>query len=222
VNESDGFALHGGGVELRGNRRCGAAHFATAPLASNHRKPAASAPSDGADDEGDDATGGGSGGGAASTAAAAAAAAAAAVDEETAAALRTIPAEFFDSTFTLSDGASFTRHVVDATPERQETLNDHVDTVEVCLMRQISSQSESFFEALSNLQELREHVTAASAKVRAGSLPPAARCSPQYDGARFPSTRVLVSPNTMESFVATAFVGDGALASPNVCVSPKS
>lgn len=42
--------------------------------------------------------------------------------------------------------------VVTAPPETQETLTQYLDIVETCLLKQISSRSQQFFEALTNLQ----------------------------------------------------------------------
>ena len=80
--------------------------------------------------------------------------------------LKDVPEQYFAPSFSLEEPATFDREVVAVDFEHQEELSHHLDMVEVTLLRQISSQSELFFSALSNLQDLREHVTAASARVR--------------------------------------------------------
>jgi hypothetical protein len=51
--------------------------------------------------------------------------------------------------------------VLTAPEERQAQLTQYLDMVEVSLLQQISSRQDSFFEALSNLQALREDVSVA-------------------------------------------------------------
>jgi len=69
-----------------------------------------------------------------------------------------VPALFQKAHFTLAEPAVFEQVVLLAPPERQEQLTAYLDLVEVCLLQQISSRQESFFEALSNLQALRSDV----------------------------------------------------------------
>jgi hypothetical protein len=46
----------------------------------------------------------------------------------------------------------FDRLVVSATPDTQERLGTFLDSVESCLLKQISSRSREFFDALTTLQ----------------------------------------------------------------------
>jgi vacuolar protein sorting-associated protein 54 len=78
-----------------------------------------------------------------------------------------IPKTFFDPDFTIEGmirGAS-TDH--DSTITMQDDLSQHLDLVEVTLMNQISSKSESFFAAMNNQEQLQLVVSESCAKVTA-------------------------------------------------------
>jgi vacuolar protein sorting-associated protein 54 len=74
--------------------------------------------------------------------------------------MREIPEIYFQQDFDLSDPDTFAaacpddRDVSSMSMVMQERLSHHLDVVEVHLLREIGSRSESFFEALGVLQEL--------------------------------------------------------------------
>ena len=63
-----------------------------------------------------------------------------------------VPGIFFSRDFALSDPVLFEMLVVNAKPDTQERLTQYLDIVETCLLKQISSRSQHFFEALTTLQ----------------------------------------------------------------------
>jgi hypothetical protein len=63
-----------------------------------------------------------------------------------------VPAVFFSRDFQLQDPALFEELIVHASPDTQDRLTHYLDVVETCLLKQISSRSQQFFEALTNLQ----------------------------------------------------------------------
>jgi hypothetical protein len=81
---------------------------------------------------------------------------------------RQVPSIFFGRDFHLTDPALFEALVVNATPESQERLSAYLDVVETCLLRQISSRSQHFFDALTTLQVGGESVRCH----RPGAAPP--------------------------------------------------
>jgi len=78
-----------------------------------------------------------------------------------------VPALFQKAHFTLAEPAVFEQVVLLAPEDRQAQLSHYLDLVELCLLHQISSRQEAFFEALSNLQALRTDVADACGSVSA-------------------------------------------------------
>ncbi len=78
---------------------------------------------------------------------------------------RLVPGIFFHRDFQLADPVLFERLVVKATPDTQERLSQYLDVVETCLLKQISSRSQHFFEALTTLQDVRDRVAQACRQV---------------------------------------------------------
>lgn len=78
---------------------------------------------------------------------------------------REVPGIFFHRDFQLSEPALFERVVVKATPDTQERLSQYLDVVETCLLKQISSRSQHFFEALTTLQDVRDRLAQACRQV---------------------------------------------------------
>lgn len=78
---------------------------------------------------------------------------------------REVPAIFFHRDFQLSEPALFDRVVIRATPDTQERLSQYLDVVETCLLKQISSRSQHFFEALITLQDVRDRLAQACGQV---------------------------------------------------------
>ena len=78
---------------------------------------------------------------------------------------REVPALFQHKNFSLAEPRIFAKVVSESPEERQEQLTSYLDLVEVCLLHQISSRQDAFFEALSNLQALQKDVTVACSKV---------------------------------------------------------
>ena len=92
--------------------------------------------------------------------------------------MREIPALFFSEKFELSEPETYAaatdceisefEEVADFTAamaeqmsswkKRVETLSNHLDLIEVHLLREISARSDSFFEALSVLQVSRQNI----------------------------------------------------------------
>ncbi|KAM3577725.1 hypothetical protein VYU27_000269 [Nannochloropsis oceanica] len=78
---------------------------------------------------------------------------------------REVPGIFFHRDFQLSEPALFERVVVKATLDTQERLSQYLDVVETCLLKQISSRSQHFFEALTTLQDVRDRLAQACRQV---------------------------------------------------------
>jgi vacuolar protein sorting-associated protein 54 len=79
-----------------------------------------------------------------------------------------IPKTFFDPDFSVEDMIRSTlESEAEGTITMQDDLCQHLDLVEVTLMNQIASKSDSFFEAMSNQEQLQLVVSESCTKVKA-------------------------------------------------------
>lgn len=84
--------------------------------------------------------------------------------------LREIPALYFSEDFALEKGSTFQAACpFSSIPQNmmlQEKLSHYLDLVEVHLVREISARSESFFEALDQLEDLNGRIVGACKEIR--------------------------------------------------------
>ena len=81
--------------------------------------------------------------------------------------LDTVPSQFFEPSFDLSDPSIWSAVINSDNPQR-DALSIHLDTLESHLIHEITLRSTSFFSALSNLQDL--HSESASCLSRISDL----------------------------------------------------
>ncbi|KAL3677642.1 hypothetical protein R1sor_027590 [Riccia sorocarpa] len=84
--------------------------------------------------------------------------------------LREIPSLYFDEDFALDKGSTFHQACpFSSIPQNmmlQEKLSHYLDLVEVHLVKEISARSDSFFEALRQLEDLNERIVQACDQIR--------------------------------------------------------
>lgn len=84
--------------------------------------------------------------------------------------LREIPPLYFDEDFALENGATFHAAcpftTIQANMMLQEKLSHYLDLVEIHLVKEISSRSDSFFEALGELEDLNARIVEACDQIR--------------------------------------------------------
>ena len=83
-----------------------------------------------------------------------------------------VPALFFDEEFRIERAAHFDLACgrPDGYQQQQEALSHYLDTVEMCLIKQINRKAGSFFDALSTLQRLHVDMTETLTSVGTATL----------------------------------------------------